>query len=106
MTLRRSIVLLIVGLLAGTALLIGSVAFFTTRASIARLLDRQLTQANESVRNRLESYFGQAGPALVFGHTLLRFHPNLIHDWEEPGLDLALFLDAQQEVAWIYIAEV
>ncbi len=98
-------VFLISSLLGGTAALIGGVAYFTTRASIEELTDTLLQQTNDTVRQRMESYFGQAAPALDFVERTLTFQPDAMDRWREVGLELALFLDSQLDLAWIYFAE-
>ena len=107
MSLRRTTVLLIAGLLAGTGLLIGGIAYFTTRDSIEELRDSLITQTNDTVLQRMEAYFAQAAPALVFVDQTISFNPNAMSepDWRNVGLQLALFLDSQLEITWLYFAE-
>jgi len=108
MSLRRTTVLLIAGLLAGTGMLIGSIAYFTTRHSIIELRDSLIAQTTDAVSQRMESYFGQAAPALLFVDRLLTLNPKAMETdhWQDIGLQMALFLDSQLEITWIYFAEV
>ena len=66
MTLGRSIVLLLTGLLVGTALIVGSVGYFTTKSSIEDLRGELLAQVDDSVQRRLQTYFDSAQPAIAF----------------------------------------
>lgn len=107
MSLRRTTVLLIAGLLAGTAALIGGLTYFTTRNSMVDLRDKLIEQTSDAVLQRMEFYFGQAAPALGFADSLIAFDPDAMSEghWQKAGLELALFLDAQPEITWIYFAE-
>jgi adenylate cyclase len=107
MSLRRTTVLLIAGLLTGTGLLIGGIAYFTTRDSIQELRDSLITQTNDTVLQRMEAYFAQAAPALLFVNQTISFNPKAMSepDWRDVSLQLALFLDSQLEITWLYFAE-
>lgn len=109
LTLGKSIVLLLVGILIGTALLLGSVAFFTTRDSIVNLRRDLLKQVDERVQQRMQAYFDRAGPAIEFLETAVFPDPGVVEadagDWEDKARLLNAYLKTEPDIVWIYYAE-
>ncbi|MEM9015774.1 MAG: adenylate/guanylate cyclase domain-containing protein [Verrucomicrobiota bacterium] len=105
MTLGKSIVLLLVSILVGTAILLGGVAFFTTRASIVKLRSELLKQVDESVQFRMQAYFDRADPSIAFAEETAFGRPNFIDDWEPSARILTEFLKNERDIVWIYYAD-
>lgn len=105
MTLGKSIVLLLVGSLLGTALLLGGVAFLTTRASIVELRRDLLKQVDMRVQQRMQGYFDRAEPALSFMEKAVFGEEDIMEGWEERARLLSDYLETEPDIVWIYFAE-
>ncbi|MEM9478601.1 MAG: adenylate/guanylate cyclase domain-containing protein [Verrucomicrobiota bacterium] len=106
MTLRRSILTLIIGLLAGTVLLIGSVALFTTRASITKLRDKLLEETSAVVSNRVHNYFDQVNPAIGFMRDEIFVGGDGFENWTYKARQLARLLDQFPDLTWLYYSDI
>ncbi|MEM8955274.1 MAG: adenylate/guanylate cyclase domain-containing protein [Verrucomicrobiota bacterium] len=105
MTLGKTIVFLLVGLLVGTVLLIGSVAFFTTRASVESLRDELMVQIDEGVQAKMQGYFDGALPALEFMEGAVFIRANVMEEWEDAMLTLARFLRTEPDLQFLYYGD-
>ncbi|MEM7145237.1 MAG: adenylate/guanylate cyclase domain-containing protein [Verrucomicrobiota bacterium] len=105
MTLGKTIVLLLVGLLVGTVMLIGSVAFFTTRASVESLRDGLMAQIDEGVQAKMQGYFDGAPPALEFMEGAVFLRPDVMDEWREAVVVLARFLRTEPDLQFLYYGE-
>ena len=104
-TLGRSLVILVVGTLLGTAFLLGSVAFFTTRSSIVNLRSDLLKQVDERVQERMQDYFDRAGSALNFLETAVFQDLDIDEDWEGKARLLTSYLKTEPGIVWFYYAD-
>ncbi|MEM6278334.1 MAG: adenylate/guanylate cyclase domain-containing protein [Verrucomicrobiota bacterium] len=104
-TLGRSLVILVVGTLLGTALLLGGVAYFTTRSSIENLRSDLLKQVDERVQERMQNYFDRAGSALDFLEMAVFNDRDVENDWEEKARLLTAFLKTEPGIVWFYFAD-
>lgn len=104
-TLGRSLVILVVGTLLGTAFLLGSVAFFTTRSSIVNLRSDLLKQVDERVQERMQDYFDRAGSALNFLETAVFEDLDIEADWEGKARLLSSYLKTEPGIVWFYYAD-
>ena len=105
MSLGKTITLLLLGVLVGSFLLVGSVAFFTTRASITSLSDSLLKQIDEGVQQKLQSYFDSVEPTIRFMDEAVYNELDPIKDWQETALTLSKYLKTQPEILYLYYAE-
>ena len=105
MTLGKSIVLLLVGSLLGTALLLGGVAFITTRNSITNLRSDLLKQVDLRVQQRMQDYFDRAGPALDFMEKAVFAEEDFMNGWEDRARLLSDYLMTEPDIVWIYFAD-
>jgi adenylate cyclase len=106
MSLGKSIVLLLVALLVGTTLLVGGVAWFTTRSSIKALRHSVLSQIDARVQARMQDYFDQAEPALAFMQHEAICRPGILgDDWESGAVTLLHYLQSQRNLVWIYYGD-
>ena len=105
MTLGKSIILLLIGILVGTALLIGSVAYFTTRSSVVSLRDSLMRQIDDGVQQKMQTYFDRVEPAIRFLDQAIFNHPNPLENWQEPATILAQYLKTEPEIIYLYYAE-
>ena len=101
MTLGKSIVLLLVGSLLGTALLLGGVAFITTRNSITNLRSDLLKQVDLRVQQRMQDYFDRAGPALDFMEKAVFAEEDFMNGWEDRARLLSDYLMTEPDIVWI-----
>ncbi|MEM1441669.1 MAG: adenylate/guanylate cyclase domain-containing protein [Verrucomicrobiota bacterium] len=104
-TLGRSLVILVVGTLLGTALLLGGVAYFTTRSSVENLRSDLLKQIDERVQERMQGYFDRAGSALDFLESAVFDDLDIGNDWEEKARLLTAFLKTESGIVWFYFAD-
>lgn len=104
-TLGKSLVILIVGTLLGTAFLLGGVAFFTTRSSIVNLRSDLLKQVDERVQERMQDYFDRAGSALDFIESAVFKDLDVEKDWEEKARLLTAYLKTESGIVWLYFAD-
>lgn len=104
-TLGRSLVILVVGTLLGSAFLLGSVAFFTTRSSIVNLRSDLLKQVDERVQERMQDYFDRAGSALNFLETAVFQDLDLENDREQKAALLTSYLKTEPGIVWFYYAD-
>lgn len=105
MTLGKSIVLLLVGSLLGTALLLGGVAFITTRNSITNLRSDLLKQVDVRVQQRMQDYFDRAAPALDFMEKAIFAEEDFMDGWEDRARLLSDYLMTEPDIIWIYFAD-
>ncbi|MDF1824683.1 MAG: adenylate/guanylate cyclase domain-containing protein [Verrucomicrobiales bacterium] len=104
-TLGKSIVILVVGTLLGTAFLLGSVAYLTTRSSIVNLRRDLLKQVDERVQERVQQYFDRAGDALNFLERVVFTDPDLESGWEGEARLLDSYLKIEPGIVWFYYAD-
>ncbi|MEM6280000.1 MAG: hypothetical protein AAF733_11010, partial [Verrucomicrobiota bacterium] len=104
-TLGKSLVILVVGTLLGSALLLGGVAYFTTRSSIENLRSDLLKQIDERVQERMQGYFDRAGSALDFLESAVFQDLDVENDWEEKARLLTAFLKTEPGIVWFYFAD-
>ncbi len=106
MTLRRSILTLIIGLLAGTVLLVGTVAFLTTRASITEMRDNLLEETSLVVSSRVQNYFSQVEPAIGFMRDDLFREDGVFDDWQAKAVQLTRLLAQFEDLTWLYYGDI
>jgi adenylate cyclase len=105
MTLGRSIVLLLSGLLLGTGLFVGGVGFFAAKSSITELRGILLTQVDGQVQQRLQAYFDRVEPALEFIEEAVFDDPKFIENWKTHAPLLTEFIKTEPDIIWLYYAE-
>lgn len=109
LTLGKSIVLLLVSLLLGTALLLGGVAYITTRNSVVSLRRDLLKQVDERVQQQMQAYFDRTEPAIEFLETAVFPDPDIEEasaaHWKEEARLLSAYLKTEPDIVWIYYAE-
>ncbi|HUF62999.1 MAG TPA: adenylate/guanylate cyclase domain-containing protein [Verrucomicrobiales bacterium] len=104
LTLRRSVLLLVLGLLVGSVTIIGGIAWITATSSI-EALSRQLLEAkSQSVRARLASFFGEVPPALEYLERAVFAGAGQtpFEQWEHTGREIGYNLAVRPHLTWLY----
>ncbi len=104
LTLRRSVLLLVLGLLVGSVTIIGGIAWITATSSI-EALSRQLLEAkSQAVRARLADFFGEVPPALEYLERAVFADAGQtpFEQWEQTGRVIGYQLSVHTHLTWLY----
>ncbi len=101
MTLQRSLLLLLLGLLVGTVGVVMTITYITTRDSIVALRDDILDQVNNGVRYQMERYFNRAEPVIGYCEEVMRSTASGSEE-RGPARAMAQFLRTEPHFSWLY----
>ncbi|MEM9400682.1 MAG: adenylate/guanylate cyclase domain-containing protein [Verrucomicrobiota bacterium] len=105
MKFQTAILSLVLSLLIITVLLIGGISFYTIKRAVVDLRDEIVSTTSQTVREKIEDYFGRADAVLNdTANLLIRNHQDL-ENWRDTGIRIAKYLDKENGLSWIYYAE-